>query len=116
VHTTELHIGCKLTHRLDCECRLLLRIGLAQNNLHEIDSLVAVVPNPELPTYSPHWSPAAIASHFAPSQVSHNAVVARPHASGTALERVRLSLRSGWIAINVMVEEAEELLKVVYSV
>jgi len=105
-----------LTRRVEHDRRLPLRIGLAQRNLHELESLLAAVSDPLSATYGQHWSPGEVADHFSPSQESRDVVVAWLRESGIAPQRLQVSPSRGWIAVNATVGEVEELLKTEYHV
>jgi tripeptidyl-peptidase I len=114
--TAEPHSSWALTRRAERNRSVPLRIGLTQSNLHELDSLLMAVSDPVSPTYGQHWSPAAIASYFAPSQESHDAVATWLNESGIAPQRLQVSPTRGWITLDATVQEVEGLLKTEYHV
>jgi tripeptidyl-peptidase I len=105
-----------LTRHVESDRTLPLRIGLAQSNLHELEGLLTAVSDPASLTYGQHWSPEAVANHFAPSQESHDRVVAWLRGSGIEPQRLKLSPSRGWISVNATIGEVEDLLKTEYHV
>ncbi|KAF8194430.1 subtilisin-like protein [Mycena galopus ATCC 62051] len=102
--------------RLESSNVIPMRVGLRQQNLHQVEDLLLSVSHPESPTYGQHWSPAQIVDMFAPSHETIAAVKNWLVNSGLSSERLRLSPSRGWIAVNVTVEEAENLLQTEYHV
>ncbi|KAJ7258798.1 subtilisin-like protein [Mycena haematopus] len=102
--------------RLESRKVIPLRVGLQQQNLHQLEDLLLSVSHPESSTYGQHWSPAQIVDKFAPSHETITAVKNWLVDSGLSPERLRLSPSRGWIAVNVTVEEAENLLHTEYHV
>ncbi|KAJ7162822.1 subtilisin-like protein [Mycena filopes] len=108
--------GWTLRRRLDRDLVIPLRVGLQQRNLHQLEDHLLAVADPASPMYGQHWSPAKIVETFAPSHETISAVKNWLLGAGLAEERLRLSPSRGWIAVNVTVKEAEELLRTEYHV
>ncbi|KAJ6527095.1 subtilisin-like protein [Mycena capillaripes] len=108
--------GWMQARRLEVDKIIPLRVGLRQQNLHQLEELLLAVSHPDSPTYGQHWSPAQIVDMFAPSRETIAAVKNWLVDSGLSDERLRLSPSRGWIAANVTVEEAEKLLHAEYHV
>ncbi|KAJ6549264.1 peptidase S8/S53 domain-containing protein [Mycena vulgaris] len=91
---------------------LPLRFGLAQPNVDTgtLEGLLNDVSHPESPNYGMHWTPARVATHFAPSDESVRVVTSWITASGFPKERVRISKTKGWVMVNATVAETEKLL------
>ncbi|KAJ7776843.1 subtilisin-like protein [Mycena maculata] len=102
--------------RLELQKLIPMRVGLRQRNLDQIDDILLAVSHPDSPTYGQHWSPAEVVEMFAPSHETIAAVKNWLVDSGLAADRLRLSASRGWIAVNVTVEEAENLLQTEYHV
>ncbi|KAJ7198616.1 subtilisin-like protein [Mycena haematopus] len=97
---------------------LPLRFGLTQPDVDmpTLEALLADVSHPDSPNYGNHWSPARVATHFAPSKEAVTAVVSWLADSGVSKERVRVSGTRGWVMLNATVAEAEALLNTEYHV
>lgn len=95
---------------------LLLRIGLTQQNLHQLDDLLMAVADPFSPSFGKHWSPAQVADHFAPHDDTVTAIQDWLEGAGFASERVGISPGKNWIDVNATVAETERLLKTEYHV
>ncbi|KAJ7149248.1 subtilisin-like protein [Mycena crocata] len=108
--------GWLQTHRLEATKTIPLRVGLQQQNLQQLEDLLLSVSHPESRTYGQHWSPRQILDMFAPSDEAIAAVKNWLVDAGLADHRLRMSLSRGWIAVNVTVEEAENLLHTEYHV
>jgi tripeptidyl-peptidase I len=104
------------TRRLEPRKVLPLRIGLKQQNAHEIEELLMSIAHPDSPTYGQHWSPERVASYFAPSKASISTVKTWLSDSGLHPDRIRISLSNGWIEVNATVAEVEDLLDTEYYV
>ncbi|KAE9374533.1 aorsin [Stipitochalara longipes BDJ] len=86
-----------------------LRIGLTQSNLHRgHDS------HPDSENYGKHWTSDEVIEAFAPEQKTINAVTEWLAATGIGPEQVSLTQNKAWLAFNVTVEEAENLLHTEY--
>jgi tripeptidyl-peptidase I len=104
------------TRRLESHKVLPLRIGLKQQNVHQIEELLMSIAHPDSPTYGQHWSPERVASYFAPSEPSISTVKTWLSDSGLHPDRIRISLSNGWIEVNATVAEVEDLLDAEYYV
>ncbi len=62
------------TRRLEAHRVLPLRIGLTQQNIHELEELLMSVSHPDSPTFGQHWSPERVIEHFAPSEATTSEV------------------------------------------
>ncbi|KAJ7752583.1 subtilisin-like protein, partial [Mycena metata] len=102
--------------RMDPNDIIPLRVGLQQQNLHQLEDLLLSVSHPDSPTYGQHWSPAQVVDLFSPSYETIAAVKNWLVNSGLSEERLRLSPSRGWINVNVTVAEAEDLLRTEYHV
>ncbi|GBE84917.1 subtilisin-like protein [Sparassis latifolia] len=118
VHESRRYLpsGWTPVRRAEPSIVLPLRIGLVQQNLADIETYLLDVSHPDSPNYGEQWSPAKVASMFRPSSESVDAVHGWLVESGVDAPRVRLSAGSGWIQVNVTIEEAEHLLSTEYYV
>ncbi|THH03313.1 hypothetical protein EW146_g10467 [Bondarzewia mesenterica] len=105
-----------LSHRLESDRILPLRIGLAQRNLHKLEDLLISIAHPDSPSYGQHWSPKEVVDYFSPSAETIAAVKDWLIGSGFNDERLRLSPGRGWVEVDASVAEVEELLKTEYHV
>ena len=104
------------SRRLEAYKVLPLRIGLKQQNTHELEKLLMSIAHPESPTYGQYWSPEQIADHFAPSEASISSVKSWLSETGFHPDRIRVSPSKGWIDVNATVAEVEDLLDAEYYV
>ena len=104
------------THRLEAHRYLTIRIGLAQQNLPQLEEALMSVAQPDSLTYGQHWSPKRVAEHFAPSEATISLVKSWLIDAGFHPDRLQLSRSKGWISVKVQVSEAESLLKAEYHV
>jgi tripeptidyl-peptidase-1 len=104
------------TGRAEAERNLTIRIGLAQQNLHQLEEALMSVAQPDSQTYGQHWSPNRVAEHFAPSEATISTVKSWLIDAGLPPDRLQLSRSKGWISVKVHVSEAESLLKAEYHV
>jgi len=104
------------TRRLEAHRTLTIRVGLAQQNLHQLDEVLMSVADPDSRTYGQHWSPKRVAEHFAPSKATISMVQNWLIDAGFHPDRLQLSHNKGWISFKVRVSEAESLLKAEYYV
>ncbi|KAI9451656.1 subtilisin-like protein [Russula earlei] len=104
------------SRRLDPDKVLPLRIGLAQQNLHELEDLLMSVAHPDSPTFGQHWSPERVAEHFAPSEDTISTVKLWLINEGFRGDRIRVSPSKGWIDVNATASEVESLLDAEYHV
>ncbi|TDL19226.1 subtilisin-like protein [Rickenella mellea] len=104
------------TRRVEPDRVLRMKLGLAQNNVHQIEELLMSVSHPESPSYGKHWSPEKVVEHFAPSDGTVEAVKNWLADVGFSADRMRLSPSKGWLEVNVTTAEAEDLLKAEYHV
>ncbi|KAH9978682.1 subtilisin-like protein [Lactifluus volemus] len=104
------------TRRLEPHKVLPLRIGLTQQNAHQIEELLMSIAHPDSPTYGQHWSPERVANYFAPSNASISTVKTWLSDSGLHPDRIRISLSNSWIEVNATVAEVEDLLDAEYHV
>ncbi|KAH9978694.1 subtilisin-like protein [Lactifluus volemus] len=104
------------TRRLEPHKVLPLRIGLTQQNAHQIEELLMSIAHPDSPTYGQHWSPERVANYFAPSKASISTVKTWLSDSGLHPDRIRISLSNSWIEVNATVAEVEDLLDAEYYV
>jgi tripeptidyl-peptidase-1 len=104
------------TRRLEAHRVLPLRIGLTQQNIHELEELLMSVSHPDSPTFGQHWSPERVIEHFAPSEATISTVKGWLIASGFDRARIRVSHNKGWIDVNATTSEVELLLNTEYHV
>jgi tripeptidyl-peptidase-1 len=104
------------TRRAEAHRNLTLRIGLAQQNLHELEETLMSVAHPESQTYGQHWSAEQVAQHFAPSEATVSKVKSWLTDNGFQPNRLRLSSSNGWISVTANVSDVESLLKTEYNV
>ena len=104
------------THRLEAHRILNIRIGLAQQNLHQLEEALMSVAQPDSQTYGQHWSPERVAELFAPSEATISTVKSWLIDAGLHPDRLHVPRSKGWISVEVHVSEAESLLKAEYYV
>ncbi|KAH9953955.1 subtilisin-like protein [Russula dissimulans] len=101
--------------RLEAHKVLPLRIGLAQQNMHQLEELLMSVAHPNSPAYGKHWSPERVAEHFAPSEATISVVKSWLIGdAGFHPDRIRVSPSKGWVEVNATVFEIESLLDTEY--
>ncbi|KAF8132082.1 peptidase S8/S53 domain-containing protein [Boletus edulis] len=118
VHERRSHIpsGWSLARRHDASAVVPLRFALAQSNVENIEEYLYDVSHPSSPNYGKHWSAAKVASTFAPSRDSVDAVRDWLIESGIESHRITLSASGGWLELETTVREAEDLLHTSYNV
>ena len=118
LHEKRSHVpsGWTRSHRHQPDAHIPLRFGLTQSNIDDIENLLDSVSNPDSPNYGKHWSPAQIATHFAPSETSVETVREWLIGHGITVERIRLSGGRNWIELNATVAEAELLFLTEYHI
>ena len=104
------------TGRLDSNRVLPMRFGLAQQNLHKLEEMLMSVSHPESPRYAQHFTPMEVIDAFAPSEETISAVTNWLVDSGFSRDRLRLSPNKGWIHVNALTSEVENLLNTEYHV
>jgi tripeptidyl-peptidase-1 len=104
------------TRRLEAHKVLPLRIGLTEQNTHELEEILTSVSHPSSPKYGHHWSPDRVLQHFAPSKDTISIVKSWLVNFGFHPGRIRLSPSKGWIDINATTSEVESLLSTEYHV
>jgi len=104
------------THRLEAHRNLTIRIGLAQQNLYQLEEALMSVAQPDSQTYGRHWSQKRVAEHFAPSEATISTVKSWLIDAGFHPDQLQLSRSKGWISVKAHVSEAESLLKAEYHV
>lgn len=93
---------------------LPLRFGLTQPNL-PLDELLHDVAHPDSPNYGQHWTPEEVATRFAPTWETVEAVQ-EWLLTYFSPERLQLTPSHQWLEVNATVAEAEELLRTKYRV
>ena len=104
------------TRRLEAYNVIPLRIGLTQQNMHQLQELLMSVSRPDSPTFGQHWSPERVVEHFAPSEDTVSKVKNWLIASGFNPGQIRVSHNKGWIDVNATTAEVEYLLDTEYHV
>jgi tripeptidyl-peptidase-1 len=104
------------TRRVEHHRNLTIRIGLAQQNLHQLEEELMSVAQPDSRKYGQHWSPERVAGHFAPNEATISTVKSWLIDAGFHPTRLQLSPSKGWISVRLQVSEAESLLKAEYFV
>ncbi|KAI9509938.1 subtilisin-like protein [Russula earlei] len=104
------------SRRVDPYKVLPLRIGLAQQNLEQLEELLMAISSPDSPSFGQHWSPERVADHFAPSENTISTVTEWLTTEGFRGDRIRVSPSKGWIDVNATVSEIEALLSAEYHV
>lgn len=118
VHEKRTHIppGWSLTRRHDSTSTIPLRFALKQRNIEDIGDYLHDVSHPKSPNYGKYWTPADIASTFAPGDETIDTVRNWLIASGIEEGQIVLGRTKGWIQADVTVEEAEQLMNSEYNV
>lgn len=104
------------TRRLEAHRNLIIRIGLAQQNLDELEETLLSVSHPESAKYAQHWSPERVAEYFAPSEATISAVKAWLIDTGFCHDLLHISPSKGWIRFRANASDAEYLLKTEFHV
>ena len=104
------------TRRLEAHKVIPLKIGLTQQNVHQLEEILMSVSHPDSPTFGQHWSPQRVVEHFAPSEDTISKVKDWLTASGFNPDRIRVSHNKGWIEVNATTAEVEHLLDTEYHV
>lgn len=104
------------TRRLEAHRTITIRIGLAQQNLDELEETLMSVSHPESAKYGQHWSPEQVAKYFAPSESTVSAVKEWLIDTGLCSDRLHFSPSKGWIRFIADTSEAESLLKTEFYV
>lgn len=92
----------------------LMRIALAQQNLHGSEDFLMQVSDPSSTTFGQYWSAEKVASVFAPSDDSLTAVKSWLTGAGMSEAAIRLSQTKSTLSFNISVGDAERLLKTQY--
>ncbi|KAF5392549.1 hypothetical protein D9757_002178 [Collybiopsis confluens] len=108
--------GWSLSHRPDADKRLPLRIGLKQQNLDNLESLLLSVSHPDSPQYGRHWTPQQVVDAFAPKEESVGKVLEWLKDSGFSREKIKMSANKGWLQVEASIAEVERLLNAEYHV
>ena len=118
VHEHRSHVpsGWRIVHKHDASAILPLRFALAQSNMENLEEYLHDVSHPGSPNYGKHWPAGKVASTFAPSRESVDAVRDWLLQSGIESHRIKLSASGGWLEFKATVREAEDLLYTSYSV
>jgi tripeptidyl-peptidase-1 len=93
-----------------------MSFGLVQQNLHKIEEMLMSVSHPESPSYAQHFTPKEVIEAFAPSEETITSVTNWLIDSGISRDRLRLSADKGWIRVNALTSEVENLLNTEYHV
>lgn len=92
---------------------LVVRIGLAQRNLHRAEEYLLDVSHPDSPNYGRHWTLEQVRATFAPAATSE--AVVKKWLVSSGIDGARLgALPSGWLTFNATVRELEALLHTKY--
>ena len=91
-----------------------IRIGLKQTKLEHGYDAVMDVSSPTSPNYGKHWSVEEVRTFFGPSEESIAAVKQWLEEVGINHERIGQSEDKAWIAIDIPVRKAEEMLRAEY--
>ena len=102
--------------RLEADRNITIRIGLTQQNLHQLEEALTSVAHPKSCAYGQHWSPKEVAERFAPSEDTISTVEGWLKDAGFRLDQLQLSHSMGWINVYARVSEVETLLKAEYHV
>lgn len=118
LHEKRSHLpgGWTVSRRHDATEHLPLRFGLRQSNMDQLDALLMDIADPQSPNYGAHWAPEKVATTFAPSKASVDAVRTWLLAEGVPAANMKIAPGKGWIQANVTVAHAERLLRTTYNV
>ncbi|KAG9312229.1 peptidase S8/S53 domain-containing protein [Chiua virens] len=108
--------GWRVSRKYHPSATMPLRFALTQSNLENLEEFLYDVSHPDSPNYGKHWSAADVASTFAPSRASVDAVRDWLLESGIDDHRIKLSTSGGWLEFQATVREAEGLLRTNYNV
>ena len=115
-HARNVPRGWSVRRRADPDAFVPLKFALAQSNVHNLDAYLLDVADPRSPNYGKHWSPAAVAQAFRPSDTAIDTVRAWLVEELGGAERVVLAPKGDAIRVNVTVAEAERVLGAEYFV
>ena len=113
---SQIPSGWNIARKHDASATIPLRFALAQSNIKNIEEYLYDVSHPNSPNYGKHWSAGKVASTFAPSRSSVDAVRDWLLESGIGSHRIKLSASGGWLEFKASVQEAEDLLHTSYNV
>ncbi|KAG9312226.1 peptidase S8/S53 domain-containing protein [Chiua virens] len=118
LHERRSHIpsGWRVSRKHHPLTTIPLRFALTQSNLENLEEFLYGVSHPDSPNYGKHWSATEVASTFAPSRASVDAVRDWLLESGIEAHRIKLSASGGWLEFKATVQEAEDLLHTNYNV
>ena len=109
--------GWTLERRADPEATIRLKFSLVQSNLHNLDTYLLDVSDPQSPNYGQHWTASQVAETFRPSTDAIDTVRSwLTDDQGVNLGAVQLSRDGGTLAIDVTVAQAEAILGTEYNV
>jgi tripeptidyl-peptidase-1 len=94
----------------------LMRIALAQRNLHNSEDFLTQVSSPSSSTFGQYWTLDKVTDMFALSAESLAAVTSWLTNSGIPRNTMILSLNRGFVAFNITIADAERLLQTRYLV
>jgi tripeptidyl-peptidase I len=105
-----------LSHQPLAHKRIPLRIGLAQQNLENLEDMLMAVSHPDSPDYGKHWSVQQVVDEFKPKEESVRKVIDWLEEFGFEREDILMSANKGWLQVDASVEEVERLLDAEYHV
>ena len=107
--------GWTVHRRADPDTNVLVRVSLVQPNLHNLDTYLLDVADPQSANYGQHWTPSQVKDTFRPSQGSVDAV--RSWLAGDfAVEPVRVTQKDEVLTLNITVAQAERIFATKYNV
>ncbi|KAI9046921.1 hypothetical protein LZ554_008999 [Drepanopeziza brunnea f. sp. 'monogermtubi'] len=97
--------------RLEKTAIVPMKIGLTQSNLEKGYDYLMDVSEAHSDNYGKHWTPEQVHDAFAPKKETVASITQWLTDSGIQHNRIVFYENKGWIAINVTVQEIEDLLK-----
>ena len=116
VHERRAHIptGWSYDRKYDSSAVIPLRFALKQGNIDAIGDYLMEVSHPESENFGKHWTAGEVFRKFSPNAETIGAIRTWLEENGFDSSRAKLTRNSGWIEVQVTVDEAERLLQTEY--
>jgi tripeptidyl-peptidase I len=115
-HRLPAHTGWVKRGRAPGNAQVPVRIALAQQNLHHGYDMLMNISRPDSPNFGKHLTAAEVATKFAPSQGSINAVTEWLSSADVGKHRLTITPSKQYVKFNASLDEVERLLQTKYHV